>query len=440
MKRSGSNKRVARKIGHGDDEEHDVSTNSDTQGMQHCRKSSSVLVSNPCANRWLISGVDTVVKRPPLSSKVKKGSKLRLSFGPGESAVGEDDDAGAVVTPKRSLGRQAIERNAERKTLRPAVSSEQLSFRAGNDDRPSYSKDSLAELKLSTPSTPKDGPSLQTSEDEAINKSLDVASKFGSSVSQSANSAIPTAAEIREKKERRARLAQEKEFISLDADDSEDERRELLLRPKEKYAETRLVREDEDLAEGFDDYVEDGKIALGRKAEREDRRRKRKEMEELIAEAEDAGEGDADDDSEVERNEAYEAAQTRAGTYGQKRTEDEHQRPRTPPKITLVPDLNSVLTRMREGLQAMQDSKAAKTRKLEELAAEKKEIAEREVWIQAQLKEVGERYEKLRMEAGMAAGAVNGEARTGETLMAQRGLESYGSTPRAVSEANSEEG
>jgi DNA repair exonuclease SbcCD ATPase subunit len=188
------------------------------------------------------------------------------------------------------------------------------------------------------------------------------------------------------------------------------------------------VREDEDVLEGFDDYVEDGRVALGRKAARDEKRRKRKEMEELINQAEGAEEDEEEEnDSEVERNEAYEAAQTRAGTYGQHQTPatEELGRPRTPPKITPVPDLSSVLSRMRSGLQEMREAKAAKERKLEELQAEKKEIAEREVWIQSQLKEVGERYEKLRTEAGLTGEMVE---RNGVSGPVERGLESFGET------------
>ena len=38
-----------------------------------------------------------------------------------------------------------------------------------------------------------------------------------------------------------------------------------MLRTKEKYPETRLVAEDEVVAEGFDQFVEDPRIALGKK-------------------------------------------------------------------------------------------------------------------------------------------------------------------------------
>ena len=68
-----------------------------------------------------------------------------------------------------------------------------------------------------------------------------------------------------------------------------------------------------------------------------------------------------------------------------------------------------------------------------ELGSEKAEIAEREAWIQGQLKEAGERYERLRIEAGLGGGTgtpVDGMG--GGPLVLQRGLESLGNTPLPV--------
>ncbi|TLD25734.1 hypothetical protein E2P81_ATG09391 [Venturia nashicola] len=410
MKKGFGTRRVVRKIGQEDDEE-----SSNSPGT---------------------SGAEEQKPTRPVISKLKKKSKLRLSFGPGElnpDATSDDDAESAVFTPKKSnLSRIASAKNAERKTLRPALSSEDLAFRAGNAvDRPSYSKDYLAQLKQSTPSTPKS----HLSEDERSKKDLDIASKFGPLTTLGANkSAIPSATEIKEKKERRARLAKEQEYISMHPSDSEEERLDLIMQPKEKYPETRLVREDEDVLEGFDDFVEDGRIALGRKAEREEKRKKREEMEAMILQAEGAGSDGSnasEDESEVERNEAYEAAQTRAGTYGSKREDgDGITRPKTPPRVTAVPELGAVLLKLRQGLAEMEKAKLAKIRKLEELRLERKGINEQEVWIQGQLKETGERYEKLRIEAEAAGAPANGEDQGPE-----RGLDSLGTTPMATTPA-----
>jgi hypothetical protein len=375
-----------------------------------------------------------------------------MSFGAAEAG----DDNTSTFTPKKSnLSRLATERNAERK--------------ASSTQAPSYSTDYLAELKSATPTRPskeatsggqhsgeaeEEGDDVEHGDKEVRlvthrAKDIDIASKFGPSalIKASEPSAIPSESEIREKKERRARLAKERNFHSLTGSDDDDETTinedgRLVLREKEKYPESRLQRDDEDFAEGFDEFTEDGKIALGRAAEREAEKRRKREMIDMIAQAEGrSSEEDADeDDSEAERNAAYEAAQTRAGTYGERNTDratDDQNRPRTPPRIAPVPDLAAVLGRLKASLQDMNEAKKAKVRRLEELAEEKRDLAEREVWIQQQLRDTGDRYEKLRLEAGMGAAGGGGANGIGSTtpegrLFLDRGLESLGSGARGA--------
>ena len=79
---------------------------------------------------------------------------------------------------------------------------------------------------------------------------------------------ILTEAEIRERKERRVRLAGESkaaDFISLDdSDNSENEylqSNRVTVRidtDKPRKSESRLIAEDEDLGEGYDEFVSDG--------------------------------------------------------------------------------------------------------------------------------------------------------------------------------------
>ena len=261
-----------------------------------------------------------VVVRPPISSrsssKAKKRSSLRTSFGPAGTSMLEDDDdntSSAVFTPKRTtLSRQAVEKNALRKSLAANLSADHLPIRR-SEERPTYNAEILKELKTSTPSTPKDLSSHSDNQSET-STTIDLASKFGSDLSvYDTGSAIPTDAEIREKKERRARLAKEQDFISLDADSDDDHRPrspasddsndERSLQPyafekSSRKDETRLVRDDEDFAEGFDEFVSDGRIALGRKAEREQRERQEAEMRDMINEAEGGNNGSGDEDDE----------------------------------------------------------------------------------------------------------------------------------------------
>ncbi len=344
------------------------------------------------------------------------------------------DDSSEIFTPKKSnLSRRAIEKNALRKSLASSVSSEHLPIRANStDDRPSYSRDYLEELRVSTPSTPKDLTPFSADEDY-IGTELDIVSKFGTDIVRRENGLIPTDAEVKEKKERRARLAKEQAFISLDDGDGSNE---ISLVPRRKKAETRLVREDEDLGEGFDDFVEDGRISLGKKAEREQKRRHRAEMQEMINEAEGSSDEDSDD-SEAERKGAYEAAQTRAGMDG---LQKDHQqqlptRPRTPPRITPLPSLSSCLERLQSALNTVEHNKAQNIKKMEDVQHQKAQIAAREVEIQQLLKDAGETYERLRAEAGLGGG-FNGplvvDGKLADHVILNRGLESFGDSPARI--------
>ncbi|KAI5205538.1 hypothetical protein AUEXF2481DRAFT_36385 [Aureobasidium subglaciale EXF-2481] len=382
MKKSFAARRVPRKIGHDDaDAPSDTSSNND-------------------------STASSTVKRP--SAKHRKSSSLRPSF------ADDDNTDSTVVTPKRTnLSRLAIQRNAEKRS--------DVAFRPALDavlDRPTYNRDHLDELKQSTPATPKDVASASTTDNEDTaslsNIAVDVKSKFGSDLSRyQPPTAIPTAAEIQEKKARRARLAKENDFISLedhgdngeDDDDAvtRDDQGRLILKPKEKYPETRLVHDDEDMLEGFDDFTTDGNITFGRKAQKEEDQKRRAEMASMIANVEGQGTDDDEDDdeSEAERNAAFEVAQTRHGTYAAREQEAESTRPQTPPKVVPLPTMDSVVERLRKRLEEMESVRANKANEMQSLVQEKTMIGEEEVRVQAALKETGEKYQKLREDMGL---------------------------------------
>jgi len=366
---------------------------------------------------------------------------------------------------------------------------ERLPFRTGGST-PSYNADYLADLRSSQPSTPRD---LIFPQDNPLDNSetkssaLDIASKFGSSATALIHSSsipqpslIPTVTEIREKKERRRRLAAEEkveDFISLDSpgndrafhaaasDDSDDDRprhhRSLII-PAEhfdpdasKYAETRLVRDDEDIAEGFDDFVEDsGKVTLSRAGLREQESARRRGMEAQIRAAQGGRGGDdsdENDDEEVDEEEAarlraYEAAQTRAGTYGERSTglrsserEKEsslHQRLAHAPKIVPVPDFKTVLRRWREMVGVKEEEVRAAKARLDAIRREKEEVRRDEARVVVLLGEAGRRFETLRGEVATRR-AIEG---SGDGAAQGRGLESLGSqvaTPVDSADENS---
>ncbi|GAB1740679.1 hypothetical protein NU219Hw_g5771t1 [Hortaea werneckii] len=379
---------------------------------------------------------EPVLKRP--TAKPRKPTNSRTSFGPSAAQDDDGDDDGqssSIVTPKRSnLSKVATQRNASK---RSSLLASQLPRRQDDDEdgntKPSYSAASLRELKASTPSTPA---SFGSGDEQAVadvqnrTKELDLSSKFGSWLGRYGSSAIPSASEIAEKKARRARLAKEHaadEYISLDPDDpgldnmeqedgvdgdpnvTRDEQGRLILKPTDKYniGESRLVNDDEDIMENFEDFTEDGKVHLGRKAEREAEKRKREEMRAQIAAAEGDAEGsDAESNtSEQERNAAFEAAQTRHGTYAATHATPSDPyadlRPKTPPKITPLPTLDGVIDRLRKQVTDMRVSRAQKMAEMDSLQREKVRIAEEEVRIQGALRETADKFQQLRTEKGI---------------------------------------
>ena len=176
------------------------------------------------------------------------------------------------------------------------------------------------------------------------------------------------------------------------------------------------MREDEDVMEGFDEFTGEtgARIHMDESTRGGERERRKREMAAQIAAAEaeeDSEEGG--DESERERNEAFEAAQTRHGNYST--TADavaqggENARPRTPPKISPLPSLDGVIGMLRAQLVDMQMTRTQKVGEMAALEREKIRIVEEEVRIQKALKETGEKFEELRREKGIASvGAASG--------------------------------
>ena len=86
---------------------------------------------------------------------------------------------------------------------------------------------------------------------------------------------------------------------------------------------------------------------------------------------------------------------------------------------------------MLEGLsidiKTKQQRKNLILQKLQDLKEDKVRIEERKKYLQEQLQETGEKYEKLRQEQGLPALPANGVE--GGRLITERGLDSLGTTP-----------
>ncbi|KAG9245717.1 nineteen complex-related protein 2-domain-containing protein [Calycina marina] len=386
MRSAFGSKRKARKIRVDDEDEGGAN---DTSVAEQSAKSNETTTSDDSgskvSNKSSIGQSNSIIKK-------KKSATSRLSFGPGEIISGdaaealEDDKA---FMPKKSIGRRVVEKVPYK----------------GEEERPTYSKDYLDKLKSSTPT----------------------------SRAMVQPSYIPSEAEIREKKERRARLAHEEDFISLNDDGGLGS--ELSLLSRKKKTESRLVREDEDLGEGFDEFVEDGRISLGKKQERAAKRKMRKEMAELINQAEGSSEEDSDD-SEVERKAAYEAAQTRAGMDGLHKPSADlgEASVQMPTKITPLPNIAESLENFMITLNDMEQDMTRRQKNLEDLDRERQEILAREIEVQKLLKQAGTRYSALRPDSngtsnGNVQDVVDAHESSRPNPIADRGLESFGNTP-----------
>ncbi|KAG6009136.1 hypothetical protein E4U21_003205 [Claviceps maximensis] len=376
-----------------------------------------------------------VVVRPSISragstkQKKKAATKSRLSFG-GDTDHGDVEE---LATPQKSgLGKRALENSAVKRGIAlrtlPSRSTEET-----EDDRPRYSKEYLDELQSSTPSTPRDVSILHPSEGDDME--LDLSELDGAVVVEYSGVASPKSgtqmlseAEIREKKERRARLAKEHDVLSLEDDDA-------TIFSRKKEDQGRLIAEDEDLGEGFDNYVEDGGLSLGKRAERERRRKDRQQMAELIT----AAEGHSSDDSsesEAERRMAYEASQSKAGLDGLKKSRKDASQEllQVPPKITPLPSVSECLARLQTTLKAMESDLKTKNAYLEHLRKEREGIDKRKAEVQLLLDETGKKYQEAMRRGNMEP---SGTTTAGELSSAgpvgERGLDSLGTTPRRPS-------
>lgn len=372
------------------------------------------------------------VVRPAVSSrptsfkqKARIKAKSKLSFG---GDAGDPSEDAGDATGKHTLGKRAVEKNAFAKGL----GNRGLPVRSIQEDeeRPRYSKEYLAELQSTTPNTPQDVTSLTI--DDADEMELDASELEGALVvdmpkAQVAqpDTTILSEAEIKERKERRKRLAQEEDFLSMEDDNDDPFRR--------KKEESRLKADEDELGEGFDDYVEDGGLSLGKRAMKERTKRERQQMAELISTAE-GNESESSADSDAERRIAYEAAQTRAGMEGLKKpkTDPRGERAQIPPKITPLPVFSECVSRLQGSLTAMQLELQNKMARVQQLRDEKEEIVKREAEVQALLDEAGRKYQEAMGQGKVWNGAASEATLTNPALMGARGLESLGTTPRRV--------
>ncbi|KAG6902530.1 hypothetical protein C0995_015348 [Termitomyces sp. Mi166 len=304
-----------------------------------------------------------------LKNKVKRAKKSRLSFG------GDDEESGGEVF-------QVKKSNLSRKLAlgtHPASVTLDLEKVTISQSRPTYDEAYLKELKTSTPSSRPPPVSDPYDADMSIDVDQVSSMMVVDGVDPSFTEAIiPTESLIKATKDRRERLRKtgvsgEEDFVSLSVVRKADE-------PEGPHPMSRLMREEDELGEGDDEFAEytsaQERIALGKKSRRVENAKRRAAMQEMIADAEDEDEETAEWMQEQLRRGGHAATSSRGSTPS--KVKDVY-KPTPIPAATPIPTLGPAIARLTEQLTNLTTSHANNTIAMSALAKERAEIDEREV-------------------------------------------------------------
>ncbi|KAI0322031.1 nineteen complex-related protein 2-domain-containing protein [Amylostereum chailletii] len=326
-----------------------------------------------------------------LASKIKSKAKQRnkpktnLSFG------GDDEEGGEVFKVKKSSLSKKLTLGTHPASPGNLPSDlDQANISAHTDRGPVYDQAYLSELKASTPSSrPRPPPDDTHDGDVAMDTSgmgdttIETVNVFGND-----DPVILSQSSILAAKEKRERLRMsaskgEDDYISL----SVTKHGEGYQGP---HPESRLVREEDELGEGDDEFAEytsaQERIALGRKSRKKEASQRRNNMKELIADAEEVDEETqeweqeqirrggmaADDDTPMAAKPVYHAAPI--------------------PPVTAIPTLEPAVARLASAMTTLTASHTHNTTSMASLAAEQAQLDKRE----AKLREIVAKAEEKR--------------------------------------------
>ncbi|KAF8964319.1 nineteen complex-related protein 2-domain-containing protein [Flammula alnicola] len=304
-----------------------------------------------------------------LKHKIKKAKpKSRLSFGGDEEEEGDGEVfkvKKSNLSQKMALGTHPaiIPRNLDQATI-------------SSNESPKYDAAYIEQLKASTPTVRPPPPSDVGSYD------ADMSMDFGDVSMQSIDmdieettSFISSESSIQVAKEKRERIrkfqvAGEDDFISL----SVARRDEVQQGP---HPESRLMREEDELGEGDDEFAEytsaQERIALGKKSRKIEATQRRDAMKELIADAEEEDEETIEWEQEQLRRGGHRTPEPSSPT-----TVKQVYKAAPIPPATPVPTLGPAISRLSEQLAQLTASHARNSATLTSLAQERSEVDDRE--------------------------------------------------------------
>ncbi|KAJ7079818.1 nineteen complex-related protein 2-domain-containing protein [Mycena belliarum] len=338
-----------------------------------------------------------------LKAKAKRAKpKSRLSFGADDD---ENEGGGEVFKVKKSNLSQRLSLGTHPSNSVP-TNLDQASISPHHGPR--YDRAHLNELKASTPSSraplpsgdPYDADMSMDIGDMSVDVSMhDIET---TDVSDPATY-IPSESSIKVAKERRERIRKtgvsgEDDFISLS----------VVKRSEESHGphpESRLMREEDELGEGEDEFAEytsaQERIALGKKSRKVEASKRRDAMKELIADAEEVD----------EETDEWEHEQIRRGAQAPRDASlapkvKEIYKPASIPLATPLPSLGPALSRLFQQMAQLTTSHASNTTALNTIAQERAEIEERE----KEMRDMVERAETKRAWFGQFREWVEGVA------------------------------
>ncbi|KAG9315745.1 GCFC-domain-containing protein [Chiua virens] len=341
-----------------------------------------------------------------LASKFKSRSKRaqpksRLSFGVDDEATDEP----SFQIKKSSLSRQ-LTLGSHPASLPATLDQATISNRSNG--APVYDQAHLSELKASTysvrPPANNDAYDVNVSMivDEAAFEISELPGKISASrhgalrscSPEGAETVIPSQSRIVAAKERRERLrtgTAEQEYISLTV----TKRSDVLEGP---HPESRLVREEDEVGEGDDEYAEytsaQERIALGKKARKADASKRRDTMKEMIADGQVLCLSQklylipyirVDEDEETLK---WEREQLRRGGHDPAMASTPHKevyKAARIPASTDVPALGPAIERFERTLASLSDSHALNTSAIASLVEQRTELDTRETELRSMI-------------------------------------------------------
>ena len=249
-------------------------------------------------------------------------------------------------------------------------------------NRPVYTKEYLAQLRDSTPSTPRDL-SRYLSEDE---NSTDSANQPTIRPAEILDEAV-----VRALKERRHERARGEDYISLTNDTKNL---------------TRRTARDSDDEETYASFVDDP-VRLQRNMEAAEKKYKTEQIREALYHS------DSEEMSDIDANEWENQQIAKASGHGVVKVGRKTDLFRMPAEIPPVPSYVSAVARLKGQLEAMKVKRNELVEMAKELDAESHGLEARQAGVQESLTKAGREYEGLRVEF-KATGANRGLDEVGE--------------------------